>query len=157
MNAYITMTAPDGTVMSTVNGIRLENLFYDSSLLQVKLTQYGSYIFSVNARDAEWNEAFLSVVVWVSDTEVPVLTLSGSIVTEANAGDKIDVPKVNCTDNLSQTTVVKVYVVMPGACMVEIGENDGFVAEKTGVYTVIYYAYDEAGNFVSQKYNIKVS
>lgn len=157
VNAYITMTAPDGTVMSTVNGIRLENLFYDGSLLQVKLTQYGSYVFSVNARDAEWNEAFLSVVVWVSDTEVPVLTLSGSIVTEANVGDKINVPKASCTDNLSQTTVVKVYVVMPGACMVEIGKNDGFVAEKAGVYTVIYYAYDEAGNFVSQKYNIKVS
>ena len=41
--------------------------------------------------------------------------------------------------------------------MVEIGKNDGFVAERAGVYTVIYYAYDEAGNFVSQKYNIKVS
>jgi hypothetical protein len=40
----------------------------------------------------------------------------------------------------------------------ELGEEDkGFTPTSAGVYTVVYYVIDEAGNFVSQRFTITVA
>ena len=83
VDAYITVTSPSGASVSTIDGKKLENYFYDGSDLQIKASEYGSYVMQINAKDLSGNTAFVNAVVWVVDTEDPTLKLSGTLVTEA--------------------------------------------------------------------------
>ena len=157
VEAYITVTSPSGASVTSVDGKKLDKHLYDGSLLQIKGTEYGRYLITIEAKDLDGNPAFINAVVWVVDTENPSLVLSGELVKEAKVGDKIVVPTVTGSDNLSEELTVVAYVIIPGGAMFKIGENEGFVAERAGVYQVIYYVSDEAGNFTSQSYSIKVS
>ena len=157
VKGYITVTSPSGKVLTTVDGKKLEKLYYDGSNLQVKLEEYGCYSVEITAEDTAGNSAFIPTVLWVVDTENPSFTLSKEVATTAKVGAKITLPTVKATDNLSEKVQVTVYVMVPGGKMLDVSNSKGFVAKVAGVYTVVYYVTDDAGNFASEYYTIKVS
>ena len=157
VNAYMTVKSPSGEIVTTLDGKRLENFRVDGSKLEVKLEEYGSYLMTVYTKDSWENETTISSLTWVVDTIEPTFTLNGEIVSTAKVGQKVSVPTVKATDNFSKNTTVRVYVMMPGGTMMDVTNNKGFVANDAGVYTIVYYVTDEAGNFASANYYVTVA
>ena len=89
--------------------------------------------------------------------QAPTLTLSKDIPQTAKVGEKIQLPVAKVEDNLSKECTVKLYVFNSSGHVLKIGENDsGFIAKSAGIYTVVYYVLDEAGNFSSLRFTITV-
>ena len=147
LKAYVTLKTPSGAIAKTTDGRSLENLYCDGSVIQVKLTEYGSYIMEFTAADAAGNEAYSNTLVWVVDTDMPTLSLSGELPKTAKVGDKIKVPKATATDNLTQNVSVRIYAITANGSVLDVSNADGFVASEAGTYTVVYMVSDEAGNY----------
>ena len=156
LDAYVTITAPNGQNVKNAAGQVIKDLLYDGSEFEILLSQYGDYKIIVKATDASDNSTTSNLRVSVVDREKPHMTIKGSIAETAKAGDKILLPKVTATDNY-KTPSVSVYVVCAGGetYLFENGE-DSFIAQHAGVYTIVYTASDDMGNFVSEYYKITV-
>ena len=147
LKAYVTLRTPSGAIAETTDGRTLQDFYCDGSTIQVKLTEYGSYVLEFTTMDAAGNEGYSNTVVWVVDTEKPVLTLSGELPKTAKVGDKIKVPKATAADNLTQNVSVYVCAIMANGSVLDVSNADGFVVSEAGTYTVIYMVSDEAGNY----------
>ena len=156
VKAYVTVTSPSGKIVETLDGKRLEGLYCDGSELKIKLDEYGKYSVKFTAQDDAGNPATIPTMVWVVDTKAPSFTLSGEVVATAKVGEKITLPTVKATDDLSKKMTVKIYVMIPGGAMLDVSNSKGFVAKVAGTYTVVYYVADEAGNFTSSYHTVKV-
>ncbi len=158
VDALVTLKTPSGQFATTVDGKYLSNFLYDGSLLNVKLSEYGKYELHVTAIDQSGNPGLATMIIRVVDAESPNVTLNGEVPTTAKVGAKIKLPKVTVTDNLTQSCSVKIYVFSNTGPMVEIfNDEQGFIAKSAGEYTVLYYVYDEAGNYVMKRYVITVA
>lgn len=157
IDAYITVKNPSGQFVTTEDGKVLNNYLYDGSLLKVKLTEYGKYEVQVSSQDDAGNPGLAAMIIRVVDTQAPTLTLSKDVPQTVKVGEKIELPVVKVEDNLSQECSVKLYVFNQSGHVLKIGENDnGFIAKSAGIYTVVYYVLDEAGNFSSLRFTITV-
>lgn len=157
VDAYITVKTPGGQFATTEDGKLLNNFLYDQSALMIKLTEYGKYEVHVTAQDPSGNEGLAAMVIRVVDTEAPTFNINGEVVATAAVGDKINLPSVTVSDNLTQNCTVKVYVFNQNGHVLEIKEGDkGFTPTRAGVYTIVYYVMDEAGNFQSQRFTVTV-
>jgi hypothetical protein len=158
VDAYITVKAPSGQFARTEDGHLLDNYLYTGGALAIKLTEYGRYEVHVTAQDDAGNDGLAAMIIKVVDTEAPKVTLSDDVVTSAKVGKKVKLPTATVSDNLTQNCTVKVYVFNQNGYVLELGEEDkGFTPTSAGVYTVVYYVIDEAGNFVSQRFTITVA
>lgn len=158
VDAYLTIKSPSGKVVTDARGIAMNNFLYDGTEITFLLSEYGDYMVTATARDDAGNKTTSSILISVADTENPVLNISDSIVTTAKVGDKIRLPKATATDNYTQSLTVFVYVVFPTGEAVAIDTTaDGFIASVAGEYTVLYTVDDEAGNFVTEYFKIKVT
>ena len=157
VDAYITVKSPSGQFVTTEDGKLLNNFLYDQSLLKMKLTEHGKYVIHVTARDDAGNEGIAAMAIRVVDTEMPTMNLSGNVVKNAKVGDKITLPTATVSDNLTQNCTIKVYVFNPNGQLLEMKEGDkGFIPMCAGVYTIVYYVIDEAGNFAFQRFTVTV-
>ena len=156
VDAYVTITMPDGSVAKDVSLRQMKDFLYDGSELEILLSEYGDYKIVVKATDALGNTTTSNLRISVVDKEKPQMTINGSIVETAEVGDKITLPKATATDNYA-TPKISVYVVCAGGntYLFENGENS-FIANQAGVYTVVYTVSDDMGNFVSAYYKITV-
>ena len=156
VDAYVTITAPNGQSVKNVLGQSMEDFLYDGSEIEIRLSEYGDYKIVVKATDALGNPTTSNLRISVVDKEKPQLTINGNIVETAKVGDKISLPKATATDNYA-TPTISVYVVCAGGntYLFENGENS-FIANQAGVYTVVYTVSDDIGNFVSAYYKITV-
>ena len=157
VDAYITVKSPSGQFVTTTDGRVLNNLLYDQTLLKMKLTEHGKYEIHVVARDDAGNEGLAAMAIRVVDTEKPAMSLSGGVVTNAKVGDKISLPTASVSDNLTQSCTIKVYVFNTNGHLMEIKDDcKGFIPTCAGVYTVVYYVIDEAGNYAFQRFTVTV-
>ncbi len=157
VDAYIVVKTPSGQFATTVDGKLLNNFLYDQSSLKIKLSEYGKYEVHITAYDAAGNSGFATMVIRVVDTAAPTLTLNGDVAKTAKVGDEIDIPAAEVRDNLTQNCTVKTYVFYPNGSILKMAAGDnGFIPTSEGVYTVVYYAMDEAGNFTSLRFTITV-
>ena len=156
VDAYVTITMPNGSVAKDVSLRQMKDFLYDGSELEILMSEYGDYKIVVKATDALGNTTTSNLRISVVDKEKPQLTINGSIVETAKVGDKISLPKATATDNYA-TPTISVYVVCAGGntYFFENGE-DSFIANQAGVYTVVYTVSDDIGNFVSAYYKITV-
>ena len=158
VDAYITLTSPSGVVMSSTSGVRIENLLYNLTELQVKLPEYGRYTLEVSAKDNFDNETMLPLVFWVIDTQDPTLEILGTLPTNAKVGDNVSVPNAKATDNVAKELIVHRYVFSPSGIVTELQDNEtGFRATDAGTYVVVYMVSDGEGNFVSEYHKITVA
>ena len=157
VDAYITVKMPSGQFATTEDGKLLNNFYYDQSLLKLKLTEHGKYEVHVTARDDAGNEGIAAMVIRVVDTKAPTLKINGKIAATATVGKKIVLPTATAGDDLTQNCTLKIYVFDPNGHLLEMKEGDkGFTPTCAGVYTIVYYVIDEAGNFASQHFNVTV-
>lgn len=155
--AYITVKTPNGQFATTLDGKVLNNYVYDQSSLQVKLTEYGKYEVHVTAEDDAGNTGLATMVIRVVDMQPPKVTLSKDVPETAKVGKKVKLPSAKVEDNFSQNCTVKLYVFNPSGHVLALEQgDDGFIATSAGIYTIVYYAMDEAGNFTSLRFTITV-
>lgn len=156
VDAYVTVTMPSGTVAKDSLSRLMDEFLYDGSEIEVLLSEYGDYKIVVKATDVSGNVSTSNLRVSVVDKEKPQMTVNGNVVETAKVGDKINLPKATATDNYAEPTI-SVYVICAGGntYLFENGENS-FIANQAGVYTVVYTASDDMGNFVSAYYKITV-
>ena len=92
--------------------------------------------------------------------KVNKLTFKSNIVSGAKLGDKVVIPQVIVSDNVSAVENIKVqyFVMTPSGKMVEL--TDGirtFEPTTVGKYQVLIMVVDEAGNITSLKHTVMVS
>lgn len=154
---YITVTSPSDSIVSTTDGRALSNLLYDGTTMQIKLTEYGAYSFYITASDRAGNEGYSTPVIEVVDTETPVMSIDGTIPQTAKVGENVAVPKASVSDNVTKNVMFKIYVITSAGVVLDVTNATGFTPNVAGVYTIVYYAIDEEGNFTSEYRYINVS
>ena len=160
--AKLTVVAPDGSIVSSVDGVELNevNAVVD---YEIKLTQYGLYTVSVTAKESDgWkysNKTTFEYVVSVIDGEKPTITFDKEFDTKIEVGELLIIPKYEVADNYSaadKITVMTVITNPKGMPVYLYGESNAVRCEYAGVYKVTIYVYDEMGNLTTFTTNVTV-
>lgn len=153
----LTVKAPDGSVVTDIAGNVLNGVD-PSKEYTIDITMYGQYQVSYTATDTfRNNRQPLPYAISVYDEIAPEITVKGAV-TEATVGDFIALPEISVTDNVTsaENIIVSVMVSTPDGQIVYIPEGrTSYNVTSDGVYRIIIYAADEAGN-ISMR-NIAVS
>lgn len=160
--AKVTIVAPDGSIVSTVDGVELNEV--DATLdYEIKLTQYGLYTVSVTAKESDgWkysNKSVFEYVVSVIDGEKPTITFEKEFDTKIEVGDLLIIPDYEVADNYStadKITVMTVITNPKGMPVYLYGDSNAVRCEYAGVYKVTMYVYDEMGNLTTFTTNVTV-
>ena len=162
LSTTLSVYAPNGQIVSDVNGLKLENVSVDKDYT-IKFLHFGKYevVYSVVKND--WiddtpieKEFYLNVV----DTEAPEIIVSGSVSKTIKKGESIVFPKFEVKDNYTASDKISVWIyIANNAGRLTMVESDceSFTPIYTGNYRLIIMAMDEAGNTSSVTYTIKVT
>ena len=132
----ITVADPEGNLVS------LENDFFMPEKI-------GEYIINVTATDY-WGTIFNKQFIFeVKDTSKPVIIVEG-VTDTSEVFEEIELPAGQATDNYDQTISVSISVTDPEDNTVKL-DNNKFIPEKAGDYTVVYSAVDSHGNHADPK------
>ncbi len=147
--------------------------------VDVMLDTAGYYSVTYYAVDTHGNFISLPYMMLVSDLTAPTLNVTGSLKSTYAVGDRITIPTYSATDNGEQC-YIQVMVVLPDDEMrllhyVENGEltslldkdhnvydaqfkadNNTFITEKKGRYTLRFLAYDEYYNYTVKEITFQV-
>ena len=140
-----------GPIITSADGIAL-NAVNPGRDYEIILSELGEYRIYYTAVDKNNNSVTFNYGVTVKDMVPPVITLT-NITNTAKAGSTVTVASAS----VSKGTVT-VYYETPDAVLIKITDGK-FTAEKdkTGIYTVHYYAADSSGNYAVASYQIAVS
>lgn len=161
--AFIRVKDPEGNIVTSINGILLdENASYNVEY-QFKLEKFGIYQVYYEAVDTNENKASYTFVINVVDKEVPIVTILNPV-TEGKVGEAINVASISVKDNYSEKFNIYVCLVDPDGISysltrVEIDNtiiNKSFTTSVAGDYQIYYYVSDEAGNVTIVSYMINV-
>ena len=160
----------DGVVLATGAG---------DEALDLTLDKAGYYSVTYYAKDTNGNFMSLPYMILVSDVTAPTLTVENSLKKTYNVGDAIAIPEYSAVDN-GATCYIQVMVMLPNDEMrilhyVVNGEvtsllnkdhivydssfkvdDNTFVAEQKGTYTLRVVAYDEYYNYVVKEIEFQV-
>ena len=93
-------------------------------------------------------------IITAVDDVAPVIEVSAPEA-EVSVGDTVYIHKATVTDNIDSELQARVYLVSASGILYEIGSAyDGFVADRAGVYTLMYVATDSAGNTAIVSFSI---
>ncbi len=159
-SATLTVTAPDGKIVTDKNGKELKDVTIDEEYV-IKLTQYGKYTVSYVVTEVNWigNRNKPNVTVTVADEEAPVIEFTEAVSDTASVGDVIVMPKYKVTDNLSAESeiTVKTFVINAQGKIIELTDGANAIkCEYKGKYTFIVYAIDATGNASSREFEVNV-
>lgn len=168
----VTVVAPDGTrILNNVDGTTEHS---------IKLDLYGTYAVTYTATDAFGKRAPYYKTIFVKETESPKLEVNTKKIKKTyKVGDKIEIPSYTVSDN-SGSYNLDVMLIYPDNYIVYLlNDNSGeityclksentklpngllvnektFKLNKSGVYTLRYFAYDEFYNCVTVDVTIVV-
>ena len=142
----------DGVPLVSSDGITLKNVPCDREYT-VTLNGYGVYLLKYQATDGNDNPDSISYRIQVIDGEKPVLNV-GNVPVKLSRGE-IKLPTATATDNVTEKPVVWAVVYDPAGNIVFL-DGGKFTAVHSGIYKVIYYAIDKAGNTASLSYLIAI-
>ena len=156
VKAHYSVFNPDGDIIKDINGKELSEVALDA-MPTIKLDKYGVYYVEFYAVD--WNmkaEINFVYALEVVDKVAPEITFIGDRITTAKVGDNVKVQEVEVNDGLDgKIENVGIFVITPDGVYKKV-ERETFMAEKAGIYTVVYYAYDSSGNTVRATYTVRV-
>ena len=116
--------------------------------------QFGKYEIQIETTDSSRNIYNYSKVFYVDGTVDPTLMINGNVKSSYKVGEKITVPTAAAADYRGNELRVYIYIVdISGRYHILA---DGYVFAEAGKYTVVYYAYDEFGNYAMQQFIITV-
>ena len=152
VNAFVTVIAPNGDVVTSLDGVRLENA---DALREYEflLTQYGEYTVMVMATEGgSWkasNQGYYEYSVSVVDGEKPTITFKGDWKTQIKVGETLIIPEYTVSDNATaadKISVVTMVINPKGMPIYLYGDTNAVVCDYAGEYRVYIYVYDEMGN-----------
>jgi hypothetical protein len=146
------VTAPDGSIVITDDGIRLDETCNPNREYTISLLQYGDYIITYSANDSD-NDVRFSYGVSVINSEPPLIVLK-DIVSEAKVGDTIRI--ATATVSAAGDVEYGCYLILPSGVIVKI-EGYTFIAVEKGTYYVLYGAFDTDYNYSTVSYKVIVT
>ena len=162
--AFIRVKDPEGNIVTSIDGVLLdENAPYNVDY-QFKLEKFGIYQVYYEAVDSNENKASYTFVINVVDKEVPNVTILNPI-TEGKVGEAINIASISIKDNYSEKFNIYVCLVDPtgisySLTKVELDNtiiNKSFTTYVAGEYKIYYYVSDEAGNVTTVSYAVNVN
>ena len=146
---------PSKDYATAVDGTALKNVPADKEY-QLKLGDYGSYVFTYTYTDSNENEDVFTTVITCSDKTAPEISVSVEEIS-GKVGEKLSIPECSVTDNVSQKIKSYIQIITPDAIFITYDKVKGYVPEKAGTYTVRYYVFDENYNAQIKDIVCKVS
>ena len=167
----VTVTAPDGEIVTTTDGVKLDNVVADK-LYEITLSQAGQYrvtyaVSCLGATKSNGQEVLKDddyYIINVSEGIAPVIQFkdgaNSQTTVNLSVGATHKVKDFEVTDNVSEKENIKVIVMIldDGFMLEENGYNvSSYVFKNKGKFIVYVIAYDELGNSSSVYYNVVVS
>lgn len=155
----VTVHAPDGSIVTSNDGIRLENVSPER-IYEFTPDRFGMYSVEYMASDSFGNEQKFVYIISVLDNVAPEIAFSGDPMKTGKVGEAFIIPEVTVTDNVSaaENIIVSRYVRTVSGRMTTIGaKSNSFIPSRKGVYTVYVIAHDEAGNVAVKTYDVTVA
>ena len=164
------MKKQDGTVLASGSATERINL---------RLNEAGNYVVSYYAKDSNGKYIELSYMMLVYDETAPTLNIDYALANEYKVGDKISIPGYSAKDN-GANCYIQVELVLPDneVRLLQYSENgvvtsllsadsqlynssfkaddNTFIVEKAGGYTLRFVAYDEYYNYVVYEMHFSV-
>ena len=167
----VTVTAPDGEIVTSTDGVKLENVTADK-LYEITLSQAGQYrvtyaVSCIGATKSNGQEVLKDddyYIINVSEGIAPVIKFkdgaNSQTTVNLSVGSSHNVKDFEVTDNVTAQENLRVIVMIldDGFTLEENGYNvDSYVFKNKGKFIVYVVAYDELGNSSSAYYNVVVS
>ena len=155
-NLSFVMIAPDGNVVVAEDETPLGTSCDFTKAYKVKLSMYGTYVISYYYEDNCGNPISISYNINVVDTTSPTLVINGNttVTTNAKLGDIVTI-KEYFAEDMDSTVKTFILINNPKCEMYQL-TGKTFEAILVGEYKIIYYCYDENGNFTIQHYTVVV-
>ena len=149
----VTVTDPDGNVVTSAEGVRLEKV-EPKVAYSISLDKYGYYTVLYNATDGTNNRTYqyrLNVI----DFSSPEIKLSDSVPKELKSGEKFTLPQASIEKGVEAT--VYLYVVDAQGVYHQLSNRIISVTfSDAGIYRLIYLAVAESGASTTCIYEIVV-
>ena len=139
LHVYVTVTAPDGTVL--INNAAADKAY------TITLLKYGRYEVAYTAADAAGNVANNSTEVALYDKNAPVIDYSGTQKIVKKAGETIRLTKYEAYDAVDESVRYRIFLIDTDGKMKEKEVDSEIVFEEKGRYVIRHIAYDSAGNY----------
>lgn len=159
-NQKFTVTAPNGSYVTSVDGVLLDGTCDVTRAYQIKIESVGSYLVQYTYEDQSGNVKSSYYGIDVPERNAPVITLDGvedGAVLTAEINTWVDIAQYSVSDDTTAVEELHAYVAVfdPDYMYVTV-ENGRFGAIKAGDYIVQYYCYDAEGNCASMSYTVRV-
>ena len=162
-NVYCTMTVTDplGEIVRDVNDVLLSNVPADI-VYTLKLEQYGNYHIRYTATDAAGRKTNRNLLYYVSDMELPTITVSGKYF-QCKINEEVALPKMVVSDNVTPIEELMCYLMYKDpngrTYLIETTRSGDTVSasfkfNQVGKWTITYLVYDN--NFNVATYDISV-
>ena len=147
--------------------------------VKLVLNETGNYTVVYYAKDSNKKSTEVSYMMLVYDETAPTLTITDSLAKEYKVGDKVTIPVYSAADN-GANCYIQVTLILPNNEMrlLQYSENgevtslltsqntlynnsfkaddNTFIVEQSGAYTLRFVAYDEYYNVVSYEMHFNV-
>lgn len=154
--AYVSVIGPDRQYVQDLDGTLLKNVRADV-LRKVQLTQYGDYVFQIEAKDASGEATRYPFRAFVIKDEAPKVEISS-----AKLQGKVDTAvslknyTISGVSDLSKSTVY-VTVKKPNGVMEYVNNPSAYTAKEKGTYIVRVAVLDEYGNLGEATFILVIS
>ncbi len=153
VDTFVTVKDPNGNVI--LNNVKADN---DHELV---LDKSGRYVIEYSATDERNLKRYITYNVNTLDVVKPVIEINGQIKTTVKVGQVLELPDYYVTDNMSQGDKILRYVYLEtptfGYKTIAIGNHVGtYKFQQAGTYKLVYFAMDEASNYVYKTFTITV-
>lgn len=162
VDAKVTVTGPNGEVVTSVDGVALSGV--DATVdYEIVLAEYGAYTVSVEAKEGGgWklpNKSYYEYLISVIDGEKPTITFAEEFASKIKVGELLIIPKYEVSDNFSTAeniTVMTVVTNPKGMPVYVYGDSNAVRCEYEGVYKIKIFVYDEMGNLTTFETSVTV-
>ncbi len=156
----LTVTAPDGTPVTDVNGKLLKDVD-PTAKYTIKFDKYGQYRVAYKATDSFAAVTSQWSYMWVVEDEfAPTIEFKHPIAETAKVGDILIIPDFTVSDNVSAVENITVLksILNPNGELIKLEDGgNSLKAAYVGVYEIRILVIDEEGNVTTVRKNIAVT
>lgn len=163
-SSSLTVTDPNGEVVTDINGVKLDGVDPSEGYL-FDLTIIGNYTVTCSFSDSKSpfnvpaSSGTMKYLIHCIDTTAPTITLTSTPMKQAKLGENVGLPTFTVTDNVSPADklVIIRYIINPSGQFVMLeADKNGVKTTARGTYKWIIMAVDEYGNSSTTSGNIVV-
>lgn len=156
VEVLLTVLNPKGVATEYTSGEELSSFEINvNDTYQFAATEYGLYEISVLAIDGSGNSFNYTTTFTVEAAIQPTLSINGGFNGSYKVGATITAPKATATDYAGKNLNVYVYLIDSCGRYHDLSKGD-YTLTETGKYTVVYYTYDEFGNYAKREITVTV-